>query len=61
MPNQKTKASKIIEVTSRRTSCDGGAQKNNSTLGHPKVYMDMGQSNSVRCKYCDKTFVLKGH
>jgi len=42
-------------VTTHRVSCDGGG----AILGHPKVYMDMGQENSVQCKYCDKQFVLK--
>ena len=45
----------IIEVTDHRVSCDGGG----GALGHPKVYMDMGQDDFVECKYCDRRFVLK--
>jgi len=45
----------IVIVTQRRIACDGGG----GALGHPKVYLDMGQGTSVRCKYCDKLFVLK--
>ena len=45
----------IVEVTKSRVSCDGGG----GALGHPKVYMDMGQGTSVECKYCDRLFVLK--
>ncbi|PHR92262.1 MAG: hypothetical protein COA69_07725 [Robiginitomaculum sp.] len=50
-----TKHSEIIVVTEHRVSCDGGG----GSLGHPKVYMDMGQGDSVQCKYCDLKFVLK--
>lgn len=44
----------VVIVSSRRVSCngDGGA------LGHPKVYLDMGADNTVRCKYCDRIFAL---
>jgi uncharacterized Zn-finger protein len=45
----------VIEVTEHRVSCDGGG----GALGHPKVYMDMGQGASVECKYCDRLFVFK--
>lgn len=44
-----------IFVKDHRVSCDGGG----GALGHPKVYMDMGQADRVKCKYCDKMFVLK--
>ena len=44
-----------VEVSDHRVSCNGGG----GALGHPKVYMDMGQSDSVSCKYCDRVFVLK--
>ena len=41
-------------VKTRRVSCDGGG----GALGHPRVFMDMGQDTSVECKYCDRIFVL---
>lgn len=44
----------VIIVTRRRVSCDGGG----GALGHPKVWMDMGQDNTVECKYCDRIFAL---
>ena len=43
----------IVEVTTSRVACDGGA------LGHPKVYLEMGDEGFVECPYCDKRFVLK--
>ncbi len=46
----------IIVTSNRRVSCDGGG----GALGHPKVYMDMGQNDFVQCKYCDRRYVLEG-
>lgn len=43
-----------ILVSEHRIACDGGG----GSLGHPKVYMDMGQDDQVRCKYCDRVFKL---
>ena len=41
-------------VNSTRVACDGGG----GVLGHPKVYLEMGEENSVECGYCDRRFVL---
>jgi uncharacterized Zn-finger protein len=43
-----------IVVTSKRVACDGGG----GALGHPLVYMDMGEDDHVECGYCDRRFVL---
>lgn len=45
----------VIEVESRRISCDGGG----GALGHPIVYYDMGEHDFVECLYCDRRYVLK--
>jgi uncharacterized Zn-finger protein len=45
-----------IVVTTKKVSCDGGG----GALGHPKVWYDMGEDDSVVCGYCDRLFVLKG-
>ena len=29
------------------------------SLGHPKVYLDMGDLNEIRCPYCSKLFILE--
>ena len=42
-----------IVVPTKRVSCDGGG-----VLGHPLVYMDMGEDDHVECGYCDRQFVL---
>lgn len=43
-----------IVVTEKRVACDGGG----GALGHPLVYMDMGEDDFVECGYCDRRFVL---
>lgn len=45
----------IVEVTEHRIACDGGG----GALGHPRVYLEMGQKTAVDCPYCGKHFVLK--
>jgi len=44
---------KII-VDDHRVSCDGGG----GALGHPRVYLEMGEKGFVECPYCDRLFVL---
>lgn len=48
-------APEIVETDLSRVVCDGGG----GALGHPKVYLEMGDENFVECPYCDKRFVLK--
>ena len=38
-------------------ACDGGG----GALGHPLVYMDMGEDDFIECGYCDRRFVLSAH
>lgn len=45
----------IVEVDDTRVACDGGG----GALGHPKVYLEMGDEGFVECPYCDKRFVLR--
>ncbi|MBV9979005.1 MAG: zinc-finger domain-containing protein [Bradyrhizobium sp.] len=44
-----------IECDDTRVSCDGGG----GVLGHPKVYLEMGDQTYVECGYCDRRFVLR--
>jgi uncharacterized Zn-finger protein len=46
----------IVEVDSTRVACDGIG----GGLGHPRVYLEMGDENFVECPYCDRRFVLRG-
>ncbi len=52
MPAQ---APEIVETEEHRVACDGGG----GALGHPKVFLEMGDETAVECPYCDKRFVLK--
>jgi len=44
----------VVIVQSTRVMCEGSG----GALGHPRIFMDMGAETSVRCKYCDRVFVL---
>ena len=46
----------VVVVDTTRVSCEGVG----GALGHPKVFMEMGDSGFVECGYCDRRFVLKG-
>ena len=46
----------VVSVESTRVACDGGG----GALGHPLVFMEMGDSDFVECGYCDRRFVLRG-
>jgi len=47
-------APEVIVVRSRRIACDGVG----GALGHPRVYLEMGEADFVECSYCDRRFVL---
>lgn len=49
-----TEAPEVIEVSETRVACDGGG----GPLGHPKVYLEMGDEGFVECGYCDRKYVL---
>jgi uncharacterized Zn-finger protein len=48
-------APEIVETDNTRVACDGGG----GGLGHPKVFLEMGDEGVVECPYCDKRFVLR--
>jgi uncharacterized Zn-finger protein len=52
--NMTIEAPEIIVVNGTRVACDGGE----GALGHPKVYLEIGDGNFVECGYCDRRFVL---
>ena len=43
----------VVEVDGREVACDGGP------LGHPRVFLNMGDRAFVECPYCDRRFVLR--
>jgi uncharacterized Zn-finger protein len=42
----------IVEKSS--VSCDGGG----GPLGHPKVYLAIGEGGEIVCPYCSRTYKL---
>lgn len=52
--NIKNKVTEVLHVTSKKISCDGGA----GSMGHPKVYLNMGDKDYVSCPYCSKIFTI---
>jgi len=49
-------APEIVVVRTKRVACAGVG----GTLGHPRVYLEMGEGDFVECPYCDRRFVLTG-
>ena len=45
----------IIEAESAEVDCDGGG----GPLGHPRVFLNMGNKREVDCPYCGRRFALK--
>ena len=43
-----------ILVEDRIVSCDGSG----GALGHPAVYLHIGDENEIICPYCSRRFVL---
>jgi len=48
-------APETVEVQTSRVSCEGIG----GALGHPRVYLEMGDEHFVECPYCDRRFVPK--
>ena len=48
------KASANVIVTNQlRVACNGGG----GTLGHPKIFLTLGNDGGVTCPYCSREFV----
>ncbi len=43
-----------IEVETKRVGCDGGG-----ALGHPLIYLEMGEKSAIVCPYCSRIYQLK--
>jgi uncharacterized Zn-finger protein len=52
--NPSPDAPEVITVRTRRVACDGVG----GALGHPRVWLEMGEAGVVDCLYCDRRFVL---
>ncbi len=47
-------APETLIVHTARVACDGG----DGPLGHPKVYLQIGDEGFIDCPYCDRRFIL---
>ncbi|MEQ9640160.1 MAG: zinc-finger domain-containing protein [Alphaproteobacteria bacterium] len=47
--------SEVIETETTVVRCDGGG----GALGHPQVYLNMGDKREIDCPYCGRLFTLK--
>ena len=43
----------VIETSEDRVACDGGG----GALGHPRVFLTLGENGEVVCPYCDRKYV----
>ena len=49
-----TKSSANVSVTKQlRVACNGGG----GTLGHPQIFLNMGNDGMATCPYCSRQFV----
>ena len=46
----------VIRVTGRRVACDGGG----GAMGHPRVWLNLGDDDHVTCPYCSREYILAG-
>jgi len=47
-------ADETVYVNGRRVACDGDG----GALGHPRVFLEMGEADHIDCPYCSRHFVL---
>ncbi len=50
-----TEPFETIIVDTDRVACDGGG----GALGHPKVYLNLGEERRIECPYCSRVYVLR--
>ncbi len=51
--SQEAQEIKIVET--KKVACDG----DQGALGHPRIYLNMGEEGKIDCPYCDRRFILK--
>lgn len=45
----------VVEVEKPKVACEGES----GALGHPRIYLNMGDKREIDCPYCGRRFVLK--
>jgi len=46
----------VIHVATDRVACDGGG----GALGHPRVWLTLGNDVEIVCPYCSRRYVRAG-
>jgi len=60
-PSVNSVAPETIRVATSRVVCDGASDiPSGAALGHPRVFLEIDESGSVDCGYCDRRFILIG-
>jgi len=49
-----TEPPEVMETDDATVACEGIG----SALGHPRVFLTIGEEGFVECPYCDRRFVL---
>lgn len=56
VPMPQLKTPEVIKVAGDKAACNGGG----GALGHPRVFLELGEAGQATCPYCDRLFVLDG-
>mgnify|MGYP003385946835 CR=1 FL=1 len=59
-----TEPPEILPVATTRVACDGGRLIDgrpapDGALGHPRVFLEMGEMDRVECPYCDRLYIYQ--
>lgn len=44
-----------VTISTRKVACDGG----DGPLGHPRVFLNMGDADHIDCPYCGRRYVYQ--
>lgn len=47
----------IIDVSAKNVACEGLG----GALGHPRVFLEMGEKSAIDCPYCGRRFQLNAN
>ena len=50
----KKSSADVILTNQSRVACNGGG----GTLGHPQIFLTLGNDGRVTCPYCSREFVM---
>lgn len=57
--NLNNKVNDQVYVATKKVSCNGIKIESCAEEGHPLVYLDMGNNDSVVCPYCSRLFTIR--